>query len=98
MYDDALPSLSSSLATRGGEIEREQKETEREGRVQSLWVLSALADDMRGNELLDFMHQRRDALHCLDCQRFPPHIGEMRSPIISFHPLHTSFSDSLCQN
>lgn len=54
-------------------------------------ALSVLGDDMQGNELLDFMHQKRDTPLRLDCQRFLPRIGGMRSPIISFHPLHTGF-------
>lgn len=39
-----------------------------------------LSDDMQGNELPDFMHQKRDAPHRLDCQRFLPRISEMRPP------------------
>lgn len=69
---------------------------EGEGNAESSRVVSVLSDDMRGNELLDFVHQKCDILHRLDCQRFLPCIGEMRPPIISFHPLHTSFWDWLC--
>lgn len=59
-----------------------------------------LADDMRGNELSDFMHQKRDTRHRLDCQRFLSRISEMNPPtppprIISLHPLRTSFRRSL---
>lgn len=57
-----------------------------------------LADDMRGNELSDFMHQKRDTRHRLDCQQFLSHISEMSPPpprIISLHPLRTSFRRSL---
>lgn len=82
-----------TVRTRGcRKYERErEKETEAERNAESSGVLSVLSDDMRGNELPDFMHQKRDAPHRLDCQRFLPRIGEMRPPIISFHPLHTGF-------
>lgn len=108
MYNDACvhPSLSSSSA-REREWEKDSKsvrEREREGdRVQSernaesFRVPTVLSDDMRGNEHPDFMHQKNDALHRLDCQQFLPFIGEMSPPIISFHPLHASCWGSLCR-
>lgn len=75
--------------TRGCKNERERDRNERN--AESFGVLGSLGDDMRGNERSDFIHQKRDAPHRLDCQRVLPRIGEMRAPIISFRPLHTSF-------
>lgn len=57
-----------------------KKTRERERTVESSGVLSVLSDDMRGNELPDFMHRKRDTPHRLDCQRFLPRISEMRPP------------------
>lgn len=63
---------------RGCKKDRERDRNERN--AKSSGVLSVLSDDMQGNELPDFMHQKRDAPHRLDCQRFLPCIGEMNPP------------------
>lgn len=39
---------------------KEERGKEGERNAESSRVLSVLSDDMRGNELLDFMHQKCD--------------------------------------
>lgn len=67
-----------TVRVRGCKSERERRKREE---CREPWgPQCVLSDDMRGNELPDFMHQRRDAPHRLDSQRFLPRIGEMRPP------------------
>lgn len=63
-------------------VEKKKKTRGRQRRREECRKLRApyvLADDMRGNELSDFMHQKRDTRHRLDCQRFLSRIREMSS-------------------
>lgn len=77
-----------------GDGDKAREEGQKQGECRDLRVLCSFSDDLQGNELPDFTHQKRDASHCLDWAVSA--LYRWDEAIISFHPLHTRFSGSLC--